>query len=154
VTIRRILVPIDFSEHSRMAVEWAATLAKAFDAGVFVLHVWEVPPYIPPEAMVGVPGQAAQTLSEAARIHAQQQMRSFVTNVRDQGGRIDETLLESGDPSRTIVEVSERDGYDLIVLGTHGRTGLTHLLMGSVAEKVLRRAKCPVLTVRAKDAGD
>jgi universal stress protein A len=148
MAIRKILVPVDFSEPSRHAFEWAGMLAAVFDAKVTALHVWEVPPYIPPEAMVGVPGQSAQTLSDTARTHAERQMRTFVEDARSRGGKLDESLIESGDPARTIAEVAERGAYDLIAIGTHGRTGLAHLLMGSVAEKVLRRAGCPVLAVR------
>ena len=61
------------------------------------------------------------------------------------------SAIEAGDPTRTVVEIADQDGYDLIVMGTHGRTGLSHLVLGSVAEQVVRRAKCPVLTVRGSD---
>lgn len=147
--LKRILVPIDFSECSRAALDYAETLAKTFDATVDLIHVWEVPPYIPPEAMVGVPGHDAQTLAQVAHGTAEQEMKGFLEDLRDRGVSIGKPLLESGEPGRTIVDVADDGGYDMIVVGTHGRTGLSHLIMGSIAEKVVRYAHCPVLTVRA-----
>jgi universal stress protein A len=151
--IKTILVPVDFSDASRQALDYAQDLAVALGARLHLLHVWEIPPYIPPEAMVGIPGQTSQTLSRAAQSHAEEQMRVLAAAAREAGAPIDETKLESGDPARTIVEVAESGGYDLIVMGTHGRTGIGHLLMGSVAEKVLRRTSCPVLSVRVPAQG-
>jgi nucleotide-binding universal stress UspA family protein len=150
--LRALLVPIDFSDCSRVALEHAEALAEKFGASLDLLHVWEIPPYIPPEAMVGVPGGTTQTLSNTARTHAEQQLRAFEAAVKQPTSRIRNSRLESGDPARTIVEIAEKEGYDLIVIGTHGRTGLGHLLMGSVAEKVLRRAHCPVFVVPGKVA--
>jgi nucleotide-binding universal stress UspA family protein len=118
-----------------------------------LLHVWEIPPYIPPEAMVGMPGQSAQTLSYTAHAHAEHQMKAFRGELASAGVKIDGAELESGDAARTIVELADSGGFDLIVMGTHGRTGIGHLLMGSVAEKVVRRARCPVLTVRPPSTG-
>ncbi len=112
--------------------------------------MWEIPPYIPPEAMVGVPGQSAQTLSHTAQAHAEHQMKDFSEQVRQAGVQIADARLESGDAARTIVDAADSGGFDLIVMGTHGRTGLGHLLMGSVAEKVIRRAHVPVLTVPSR----
>jgi universal stress protein A len=145
--VKRILVPVDFSDASRQALVYAGELAACFGAELELLHVWDVPPYIPPEAMVGVPGTDARSLGQLAREHARDEMARLLA---DYQGKlpIAETLLESGDPARVIVEVAERRESDLIVIGTHGRTGFSHLLLGSVAEKVVRRATRPVLTVR------
>jgi universal stress protein A len=151
--IRTILVPVDFSEASRSALAYASDFAQALGARLDLLHVWEIPPYIPPEAMVGVPGQTAQTLSRTAQAHAEHQMHVLASEARAAGAPIDQTRLEAGDPARTIVEIAGSGSYDLIVIGTHGRTGLGHLLMGSVAEKVLRRSSCPVLSVRVPAQG-
>jgi nucleotide-binding universal stress UspA family protein len=144
--IKTILVPLDFSECSHKALRVAGELAMSFGAQIDVLHVWEVPPYIPPEAMIGVPGTATQSLTQMAHGHAREQLDSFLAESRALPLR--QTLLDSGDPARVIVETAERLGSDMIAIGTHGRTGLSHLLLGSVAEKVVRRAPCPVLTVR------
>ena len=91
--------------------------------------------------------QSAQTLSHTAHTHAEKQMNDFASEVRQAGLSIADVRLESGDAARMIVDVADTGGFDLIVMGTHGRTGLGHLLMGSVAEKVIRRAHVPVLTV-------
>jgi universal stress protein A len=146
--IKSILVPVDFSESSRQALAYAAELAGRFGAKLDLVHVWDVPPYIPPEALVGVPGSDARSLGQLARDHAREEMDKLIA---EHAGQLPlgEALLESGDPARIIIEVAEQRASDLIVIGTHGRTGLSHLLIGSVAEKVVRRATCPVLTVRA-----
>lgn len=152
VELKRILVPVDFSDCSSEAVEYAAMLATQFGATIDLLHVWEVPPYIPPEAMVGVPGHDTQSLATMAHSHAEKEMAEFIAKFADKKLALGEAKLESGDPARTVIDVLEGGGYDMIVMGTHGRTGLAHLLMGSVAEKVVRRASCPVLTVRASQS--
>lgn len=156
IAVRSILVPVDFSDCSRAALDYAEALADKFGATLDVLHVWEIPPYIPPEALVGVPGGMTETLSNTARANAEQQLRAFETATKAPGSRLRKSRLESGDPARTIVEIADKDGYDLIAIGTHGRTGIGHLLMGSVAEKVLRRAHCPVFVVpcKALERGD
>lgn len=151
LNVRRILVPIDFSACSRAALEYAESLAERFGATIDLIYVWEVPPYIPPESMVGVPGHDTQTLVQVAHQNAEQEMQRFTKDLKERGVKIGRALLDSGDPGRTIVEVAEDEGYDLIVAGTHGRTGFSHLIMGSVAERIVRHAKCPVLTVRVPD---
>jgi nucleotide-binding universal stress UspA family protein len=148
--LRKILVPIDFSSCSRVALGKAAELAKSFGAAVDLVHVWEAPAFVAPEAMVGVAG-SSQTLSQLAREHAENSMREFVESARGEGVDIGTSFVEQGDAAKTIVDLAEREGYDLIALGTHGRTGLAHLLLGSVAEKVVRRSSRPVLTVRERD---
>lgn len=145
--LRRILVPVDFSECSRAALERAAVLAKSFDATVDIIHVWEAPAFIAPEAMVGVAGNS-QTLSQLAREHAERGLKEFVDAAREAGIAVGKGIVEQGDAAKVIVDVAERDDYDMIAIGTHGRTGLAHLLLGSVAEKVVRRSPRPVLTVR------
>jgi len=146
---KRILVPVDFSPCSRNAVSYAAELADKLDACVDLLYVWEVPPYIPPEAMIGVPGHDSTSLAGMARTHAEKEMKDFVEQVRVTA--MGDTLLESGDPARTIVELAQQRQSEMVVMGTHGRTGLAHLLMGSVAEKVVRRSTRPVLTVPCRE---
>jgi universal stress protein A len=147
--VRRILVPVDFSECSRAAVSYASELAERFDARVDLLHVWIAPAYIPPEATLGLTGSSAQTVSQFAHTHATDQLRQFAEGIP--GGRIAERFVEMGDPARVIVDVARDHSHDLIVIGTHGRTGLSRLMLGSVAEKVVRYAACPVLTVRGTD---
>ncbi len=132
-----------------MALLRAAELAKAFDANIDVLHVWEAPAFVAPEAMVGVSG-GTQTLAELARDHADTAMKEFVAAAEQDGIKVGTTIVKQGDPARVIVDTADSGNYDLVALGTHGRTGLSHLLLGSVAEKVVRRSRRPVLSVREK----
>ncbi|MCC6669083.1 MAG: universal stress protein [Polyangiaceae bacterium] len=151
INLRKILVPVDYSACSRAALEHAAMLAKSFNATIDLLYVWEAPAFIAPEAMVGAAG-TTQTLAQLASDQAQAAMREFVAQARTDGIQIANTRVEQGDPSHTIVTVAERDGYDLVAMGTHGRSGFAHLLLGSVAEKVVRRSTRPVLTVRTGES--
>jgi nucleotide-binding universal stress UspA family protein len=147
----RILVPVDYSACSRAALEHAAVLAKSFGASIDLLYVWEAPAFVAPEAMVGAAG-TTQTLAQLARDQAEAAMREFADKARSDGIEIAGCRVEQGEPARRIVEIADKEGYDLIAMGTHGRSGFAHLLLGSVAEKVVRRATRPVLTVRTVEA--
>jgi nucleotide-binding universal stress UspA family protein len=150
-TFKRILVPVDFSPCSREALGRAAALAARLDASIDLLHVWQPPPVVNPETMLGT-GPDGPGLVQLAREQADHAMGEFVKQARDSGMRIEKFSVEPGDPARTIVDAADRGDYDLIAMGTHGRTGLAHLLLGSVAEKVIRRATRPVMTVREEKA--
>jgi nucleotide-binding universal stress UspA family protein len=147
--IRHILVPSDFSEPSRAALEYAAELARAFAASLDVLHVWEAPVFIPPASLLDA-GVADLTLVEVFRKNAEEGLAKFVeaAKKREIVGRA--SFAELGCPAQVITDFARNRGYDLIVLGTHGRTGLSHALIGSVAERVVRHASCPVLAVRSR----
>lgn len=149
--IRKILVPVDFSDPSRVALEYAVGWAVPFGAKVDVLHVWQAPAFVPlpslPEA-----SPADVTLVELVKNTAEQTLDRFVAEARKRGVAVREALSEPGSPAHTIVEVAKKGGYDLLVLGTHGHTGLAHALIGSVAERVVRHASCPVLTVPSPSA--
>jgi nucleotide-binding universal stress UspA family protein len=134
---RHILHPTDFSAHSKAAFEVACSIARDSGAGLLVVHV--IPPSISDDDL-------AECRREAYRARLQGELRA-VKSV-DPNLPVAYLLLD-GDPARVIVETATAQGMDLIVLGTHGRTGLGRLLTGSVAEYVLRRAACPVLTVKA-----
>ncbi len=148
-SIRRILVPVDFSPCSRSALELAATLATRFDASIDVLHVWEPPAYVPIDTALATIGSGPpQTLVQIAHAEATEDLEALLVgldkrSVGEIAGRV-----ASGDPVDVILEAAAAGPYDLIAMGTHGRAGMRHLLMGSVAERVIRRAPCPVLTVR------
>jgi nucleotide-binding universal stress UspA family protein len=142
--IRRILVAVDFSEPSRLAFDDAAELAQKFGAELDVLHVWEVPSFVPPEVAVVV-GSGAE-LADAVKKAAEKGLDSFVADAARRGIAVHAARLEMGLPASTIADAAT--DYDLLVLGTHGRSGLTRFLLGSVAERVVRHAPCPVLTVR------
>ena len=146
----RILVPTDFSEPSDAALNYARALANKFGASVHLLHVIELG-Y--PTAAFGhetyladSPGAHDALVKEA---YAKFAPRVFPSD-RARHGMTTEVL--TGNSAATIVECAADQNIDLIVMGTHGRTGFEHLLMGSVAEHVVRTAPCPVLTVRRSPA--
>jgi universal stress protein A len=139
MNLRRIVAPVDFSACSRRALEWAIDFAEAFGAKVEALHVITPPPYLPLDlAIVG------DMLEE----HQAQVARGMETLVKElSAGRsvAVSVRIETGIPVDVIALVAEN--ADLLVMGTHGRTGLSHLILGSVAERALRVADCPVITV-------
>jgi nucleotide-binding universal stress UspA family protein len=134
----KILFPTDFSPASEFCLEQATTLARARGATLLICHVEEPPlSYGGGEMYYGLPAAEERNLAEL--LEAVVPTHPAVPY---------EHRLLSGDPATEIVRLAEQEGVDLIVLGTHGRTGLKRLLMGSVAEAVVRRATCPVLTVK------
>ncbi len=147
-TIKRILVPVDFSSCSRAALEHAVTLAEQFGASIDVLHVWPPPRYVGPDAVVEVFRKPHRTLAGEARASASKEMEQFLTPFQKKATVKFRPRIEYGEPYQTILEIANGGVYDLIAMGTHGRTGLSHALIGSVAEKVVRHSLFPVLTVR------
>jgi nucleotide-binding universal stress UspA family protein len=148
---KRILVAVDFSSCSRAALKRASELAGSFGAVIDLLHVWSVPTFLAPDSLVGYPG-ANKTFADLVQKDANDGMAEFAKQVRADGIPFERTILICGEPARTIVEEAQHGKYDLIAIGTHGRTGFSHLLLGSVAEKVVRLADRPVLTVREPKA--
>jgi nucleotide-binding universal stress UspA family protein len=148
--IRRILVPVDFSEHSRAALDYASGLARLSGAAVDVLHVWQIPAFEPPGPIVA---EARQTLWEAAQSNAEQALAGFCEAASKRQVAVRGSRAVAGSPVMAIVDAAKAGDYDLIVLGTHGRTGLARALIGSVAERVVRHAHCPVLAVRSPAVG-
>jgi nucleotide-binding universal stress UspA family protein len=147
VRIERVLCPTDFSEFSERALSRAVGLARWFEARVTALHV--VPrilatatPTYPGSYLALPPG-----FLQAQRDEAEQALRRLVEPHLGEGAPIEVKLVD-GDPARAIQAEAEALPADLVVMGTHGRSGFEHMLMGSVAERVLRTAPCPVLTVR------
>jgi nucleotide-binding universal stress UspA family protein len=146
--LRRLLVPVDFSPCSRAALDYAAFLGQRWSAELDVLHVWSPPTPTWEPAAFFVPSD--ESLIAFERSSAGKAMKEFLRHIEQENRLLVRGRLESGDPTATSLEAAE-DGYDLIVMGTHGRTGLSHMLFGSIAEAVVRRAPCPVLTIRAPD---
>jgi nucleotide-binding universal stress UspA family protein len=143
--LARILIPTDFSDTADAALEYAFVLAERFGASVHLLHVIEDPFVtggLSAEAYIaeGPPVRAAM-LSDAQSLLSQR------AAPRHPGVAVDGEVL-FGHGAKSIAEYAEQRDVDLIVMGTHGRTGVAHLLLGSVAERVVRIAPCPVLTVR------
>lgn len=137
IDLKQVLVAVNFDETSNVALTYARSLAKAFGARLHVLHVMENPFLRPmandPKAIeAGVSRRLLDTLTDEDRatLHAVPVLRT------------------SDAPAEEIVKYAQAEQIDLIVLGTHGRPGVAHFLMGSVAEKVVRTASCPVLTLR------
>ncbi|MGF1464908.1 MAG: universal stress protein [Sandaracinaceae bacterium] len=147
-----ILVPTDFSDASRLALRAARLLAEQFDARITLLHVHD-PEALRPPATLGYTGDDQRRLEAEVLTN----IRTSLEELRDGplGGleRVSMAIVHESAPARAIVHHAADAGCDLIVMSTHGRTGLQHLLIGSVAERVVRHATVPVITLRstAKD---
>ena len=146
VEINRILVPIDFSDHAEAILEWAGHLAEEHSSHVILLHAYHLPvefqqlegAYLPPDFWTNVKSEAEDTLS------------GYAEALRARGLEV-EVEVREGYPATVIEEEAERTQADLIVIGTRGLSGLKHLLLGSIAERVVQKAPCPVLTVKLPD---
>ena len=144
-SIRRIIVPTDFSPASQRAIDYAVTLARPLNASLLLLHVVEQP-------FVGGGGWEwyipdAPALLERLEADSRTQLAEIGDGLTQQGLAVT-TEVRRGLPTGGIVAAAADGGADLIVMSTHGRSGLPHLLLGSVAERVIRTAPCPVLAVR------
>ena len=148
IDVRNILVPVDFSEHAKTVLEWAAHLAEEHAARVLLLHVYHLPvefqqlegAYLPPDFWANVKNEA------------EQQLGLYVEQLRGAGLEVD-SLVREGYPATVIIDEAASQKVDLIVIGTHGHTGLKHMLLGSIAERVVQKAPCPVLTVKSPETG-
>jgi nucleotide-binding universal stress UspA family protein len=148
IEIRTILAPSDFSAHAAQAVRYACALAERFGARLHLLHVIPdiVPagpdpmltPVLPPEYYTDMEAQSRATLDDLIE-PSWGKATSVTSSVR------------WGNPVEEIVEEARTAGVDLLVIATHGRTGLSHVLLGSVAERIVREAPCPVLTIRERE---
>jgi len=147
MAIKRILVPVDFSDDSMRALAYARDFAKPFGAQLSVLYVIEPIYYATPADMYATSANVAMLIDEQQRVGSQQ-LKRIAADFAKKGQRV-RTLLKLGSPAHVITDTATAGKADLIIMGTHGRTGLAHIVMGSVAEKVVRTAGCPVLTVRA-----
>ena len=145
IAFRRILHPTDFSRASAPALRRAVALARACRAPLVLLHVMT-----PPSPFIGegtLPSSYADLLSLARR-SARRRLAAVFGRVRRTGVRA-QAIFAEGLPAAEILRAVRRTRADLIVMGTHGRTGVSRVFMGSVAERVVRESRCPVLTVRA-----
>lgn len=145
--IHRILVPTDFSDHAIRAFDYGAELAALYRAPIVLAHVYATPLlYTAGEPIAAAPPPDVDDIR--AELDASLQM--LVDRGRAAGVPDVQIAVTGGDAAHEIVRVAAEQGCDLIVMGTHGRTGFRRLLMGSVAEKVVRLAECPVLTISTK----
>ena len=142
---RTILVATDFSEHADHALEYAAQLAARFDATLHLVHAVSIAPMGVPEIGVAYSAMMVESITK----DAQTALETRAARYRDRV-TVAPVRLELGDARDIIDRVAEQIGADLIVIGTHGRRGIRRMLLGSVAESVVRSAPCPVLTIRPK----
>jgi nucleotide-binding universal stress UspA family protein len=145
IDLKRILTATDFSPASQVALTYAAAFAKAFGADVILCHVLEKPDFLaglPPLAE----GYFPPNLAEIQEKHARVQCEEVLAATGLSHARV---LLLHGSPAREITRAAASENVDLVIVGTHGRGAIAHLLLGSVAERVVRTAPCPVLTVRS-----
>ena len=143
MTVQHFLVPIDFSLYAEQALDYAITLAQKLQAHVTLLHVIH-PPLVAGADMGVWPSRAFLDELEAA---IRRDMEGYLAHVTA-AGLEGEMAVVHGIPFHEILETAKKRQVDLIIMGTHGRTGLPHVLLGSVAEKVVRLASCPVLIAR------
>ena len=148
LALKRILFPTDFSEYSREAEHYACAFARQHGAELHLLTVVEdLLPVIPP---LGGPAMAMGGIDPILMTkNARQALEAFPNKEWGHDLKIQRDV-RAGSPFVEIVRYAREHDIDLIVIGTHGRTGLKHVLLGSVAERVVRKAGCPVLTVRPK----
>ena len=150
-SFNRLLVATDFSDDSANALGLAEELARNFASEIVLIHVDQpLAPVMVSELGPTFDVAAMNRIAEEQRLAAQRELDKIVGRLRD-GGLKARSLLRVGSPFVEIIHAAQAEKADLIVLGTHGRTGLVHVLLGSVAERVVQKAGCAVLTVRHPD---
>ena len=148
IEIRTILVPIDFSDSARVVIEWAAHLAGEQQSKLVLFHAYHLPvefqqlegAYLPPDFWANVKTETSESLAR------------YESELRESGCSV-ESVVREGYAATAIVDEATECGADLIVIGTHGLSGFKHMLLGSIAERVVQKAPCPVLTVKADHQG-
>ena len=147
IQVERILVPVDFSESAAAILEWAAHLAEEHGSRLLLLHAYHLPvefqqlegAYLPPDFWSNVKTEAEQSLAR------------YAEEMKQRGLEV-EQIVREGYPAAVIIDEAEAHDADLIVIGTHGLSGIKHMLLGSIAERVVQKAPCPVLTVKAQES--
>jgi universal stress protein A len=153
LTYKVILVPIDFSEHSKRTVEYAARFAARYRATVRLLHVFQIPDYAVTQYEHRQQGsEELKSQVDLAEEEAQENLSAFEQDLLNKG--IDaNAYLRVGYPFEEIVLMANDPDVDLIIIGSHGRSGIKRLLLGSTAERVVEHAPCPVLVVKERFLG-
>lgn len=143
-TINKVLVPIDFSDYSKSALKYAVNFAKSFNAEIILIYVVEPVIYPPDFSMGQIAMPSINTeWDDRAKEELQKLAKSEIV-----GSANVKTVIKTGKPFVEIIETAKEENVDLIIIATHGRSGVEHILFGSTAEKVVRKAPCPVLTLR------
>jgi universal stress protein A len=144
----RVLVPIDFSEHSKRTVAYATRTAIRNNSTIYLLHVFQIPDYVvTPYARRKQKGEQLQSQLAAAEMEAREHLELYAEELSKKGVKV-EPYLRVGYPFDEIVLMANHFDVDLIIIGSHGRSGISRLLVGSTAERVVEHAHCPVLVVK------
>lgn len=147
MNVQRILVPVDYSSCSRVSLRVAVELAQRFDATLDVVHVWDRPSYVSNVVMTRSDPLSPKSLIVLIQENAQRDLEEFLKSAELSPDKPLTGRLLAGDPASSLLHELKAAKHDLVVIGTHGRTGLSHVLLGSVAEKLVRLSPVPVLTV-------
>jgi universal stress protein A len=143
-TIKKVLVPIDFSDYSKSALKYAVNFAKSFNADIILIYVVEPVIYPPDFSMGQIAMPSINTeWDDRAKDELQKLAKSEIAGVASV-----KTIIKTGKPFVEIIETAKEENVDLIIIATHGHSGVEHILFGSTAEKVVRKSPCPVLTLR------
>ncbi len=145
---KKILIATDLSDYSAEAVEYAVSLANVCGGSVTLFHVFE-PPFLDQTGFNFAMGPEVYEWVGGVRGQAEKKLGTLARDIRKRGVDVS-PVIRDGNPTAEILKEVEKENPDLIVMGTHGRIGFSHALLGSVAERVLRRAECPVLTIHPK----
>ena len=146
IDLHKILVPIDFSDHSKKALQYAIPFAEQFEASIDLLYVVE-PAVYPADFSFGQIGMP--NVENELRVKGEQELHELITNeVKERVPA--QALVKVGLPFVEVISYAKDEGIDLIIVATHGHTGVEHILFGSTAEKIVRKAPCPVLSVIRK----
>jgi nucleotide-binding universal stress UspA family protein len=144
IHLQRILVPIDFSEHSKSALKYAIPFAQQFKASIDLIYVVE-PTIYPADFSFGQIG--FPNVEEELRVRGNDELEKLIT--KEISGQVSSRkVVRTGKPFYEINQYAQEEDIDLIIIATHGHSGMEHILFGSTAEKVVRKAPCPVLVVR------
>ena len=142
--IKKVLVPIDFSDYSKNSLRYAVNFAKQFDAEIYLIYVVE-PVIYPPDFSMGQ--IAIPSVNAEWDERAKEELENLAKTEIPEGVNV-KTILKNGKPFLEIIDTASEENIDLIIIATHGHSGVEHILFGSTAEKVVRKAPCPVLTLR------
>lgn len=150
-SFNKILAPTDFSDDSKLALSYAIELAQKFGSELILLHVDQpLAPVMIGDLSPGLDMGTVNRIAEEQRLMALKELDQVTARLRESAIK-SRSLMRVGAPFLEIIHTAQNENVDLIVMATHGRTGLAHVLMGSVAERVVNKASCPVLTVRHPD---
>ena len=147
ITLRKILVPIDFSDYSKKALRYAVPFARQFNATIYLLYVVE-PTIYPADFSFGQIGMP--NVENELRTKGEQELQELIKN-EIKGAVPSEAFVKVGLPFVEVVSFAKDEKIELIIVATHGHSGVEHVLFGSTAEKIVRKAPCPVLVVRSDE---